>query len=216
MREEFSDKPEWYCVRAQTKREHMAADRLRELEGVEVFCPRLKFRKATRRGKIWWVEPLFPGYVLAKFDLLEMERAVRFCHGVSGLVRFGRRIPPIPEEFVESIRQEVRMRSNDENGGEEVFSVRPILQIGEEVELAHGPLQGMQAVVLEVLPATERVKVLLEFLGQPHPVDVDLFSLLMPRHPVQLAVESGAVASLLAEKPSHVTTSPPSRPPHAT
>ena len=53
--------PEWFCVRCQTKREHIAAGHLRELLGVEVFCPRLRYRKATRRGKIWWMEPMFPG-----------------------------------------------------------------------------------------------------------------------------------------------------------
>src|SRR5690606_1020565 len=74
--------PAWYCVRCQPKREHIAAERLRALEAVEVFCPRLRYRKATRRGKVWWVEPLFPGYVLARFALAEMERAVTFCQGV--------------------------------------------------------------------------------------------------------------------------------------
>ena len=83
------DIPSWFCVRTQTKREHIAAEHLKELEGIEVFCPRLRYRKATRRGKVWWIEPLFPGYLLAKFKLAEMERAVTFCQGVRGLVRFG-------------------------------------------------------------------------------------------------------------------------------
>ncbi len=173
--------PEWFCVRTQTKREHIAAGHLRELEGVEVFCPRLRYRKATRRGKIWWVEPLFPGYLLARFNLSEMERAVTFCQGVRGLVRFGSGIPPVPESFVESLRNEVRDRS-DEN--EETFSVSPVIQIGDEVEVAHGPLQGMRGTIVSVAPAAERVKILLEFLGQEHAVDVDLFSLLLPRRPL--------------------------------
>ncbi len=173
-------KPEWFCVRAQTKREHIAAGHLRELEGVEVFCPRLRYRKATRRGKIWWVEPLFPGYLLAKFNLAEMERAVTFCQGVRGLVRFGSEIPPVPDSFVELLRNEVRDRSDDDD---ELFSVSPVIQAGDEVEIAHGPLQGMQGTIVSVAPAAERVKVLLEFLGQTQAVDVDLFSLLLPRRP---------------------------------
>lgn len=171
---------EWFCVRAQTKREHIAAGHLRELEGVEVFCPRLRYRKATRRGKIWWVEPLFPGYLLAKFNMAEMERAITFCQGVRGLVRFGSEIPPVPEKFVEALRQEVRDRSE---GDEELFSVSPVIAIGDEVEIAHGPLQGMQGTIVSVAPAAERVKILLEFLGQTHAVDVDLFSILLPRRP---------------------------------
>src|SRR6218665_2709123 len=81
--------PAWYCARTQTKREHIAAEHLKALPGVEVFCPRIRYRKATRRGKIWWMEPLFPGYLLVKFKLSEMERAVTFSQGIRGLVRFG-------------------------------------------------------------------------------------------------------------------------------
>ena len=173
--------PEWFCVRTQTKREHIAANHLRELEGVEVFCPRLRYRKATRRGKIWWVEPLFPGYLLARFDMAEMERAVTFCQGVRGLVRFGSKIPPVPESFVQALRKEVHDRSDSDD--EEMFSVAPVIQAGDEVEIAHGPLQGMQGTIVSVAPAAERVKVLLEFLGQPQAVDVDLFSILLPRRP---------------------------------
>lgn len=172
--------PEWFCVRTQTKREHIAANHLREIEGVEVFCPRLRYRKATRRGKIWWVEPLFPGYLLAKFDLSEMERAVTFCQGVRGLVRFGSKIPAVPPAFVETLRQEVRGRAESDG---EMFSVSPVIEAGDEVEIAHGPLQGMRGTIVSVAPAAERVKILLEFLGQPHAVDVDLFSILLPRRP---------------------------------
>ena len=173
--------PEWFCVRTQTKREHIAAGHLREVEGVDVFCPRLRYRKATRRGKIWWVEPLFPGYLLAKFTLSEMERAVTFCQGVRGLVRFGSIIPAVPDAFVQSLRQEVRNHAEDDD---ELFSVSPVIEIGDEVEIAHGPLQGMRGTVVSIAPATERVKILLEFLGQPQVVNVDLFSLILPRRPV--------------------------------
>ena len=171
--------PQWFCVRTQTKREHIAAGHLRELEGIEVFCPRLRYRKATRRGKVWWVEPLFPGYVLAKFDMASMERTVTFCQGIRGLVRFGSEIPAVPDEFVESLRQEILSRSEDD----ELFSVAPVIEAGDEVEIAHGPLQGMRGTIVSVAPAAERVKVLLEFLGRPHAVDVDLFSILLPRRP---------------------------------
>lgn len=176
-----TSKPEWFCVRTQTKREHIAAGHLRELEGIEVFCPRLRYRKATRRGKIWWMEPLFPGYLLAKFDMAQMERAVTFCQGVRGLVRFGSEIPAVPASFVETLRNEVRSRSE---GDEEMFSVSPVIEAGDEVEIAHGPLQGMRGTIVSVAPAAERVKILLEFLGQPQAVDVDLFSILLPRRPI--------------------------------
>lgn len=170
----------WFCVRAQPKREHIAAGHLQELEGVEVFCPRLRYRKATRRGKIWWVEPLFPGYLLAKFNLGQMERAVTFCQGVSGLIRFGGKIPSVPESFVRSIQAEMRDREESEG---DVLTITPVVEIGDEVEIANGPLQGMKGSIVSVAPAGERVKVLLEFLGAEQAVDLDLFSILMPRRP---------------------------------
>jgi len=172
------DEAAWYCVKTQTKREHFAAQHLRELPGVEVFCPRLRYRKATRRGKIWWLEALFPGYVLAKFARSDSERAVTYSQGVRGLVRFGGEIPPVPESFVNALRDEWA----EEN--DETVTLAPSVQPGEEVEVAIGPLRGMRGTVVAVLPAAERVKILLEFLGQQHPVDVDLFSILLPRRPM--------------------------------
>ncbi len=182
MTETLPKGPEWFCVRCQTKREHIAAGHLREIEGIEVFCPRLRYRKATRRGKIWWVEPMFPGYVLAKFDMAEMERAVMFCQGVRGLVRFGSEIPAVPDSFVEAMKREIRNRKGAEEP--ELVTLSPTIEIGDEVEVAHGPFQGMQGTVVAVPSATERVKILLEFLGTPQAVDMDLFSILLPRRPM--------------------------------
>lgn len=181
MNAEEPNKPRWYCVRTQTKREHIAAGHLRQLEGIEVFCPRIKYRKATRRGKIWWLEPLFPGYLLAKFDIMEMERAVTFCQGVRGLVRFGSETPDVPEDFVVSLIQQVKKQSAD---SEELITVAPSLNIGDEIEVANGPFQGMKGTIRSVAPAKERVKVLLEFLGQVQPVDLDLFAILLPSKPI--------------------------------
>jgi transcriptional antiterminator RfaH len=181
MNADVQSEAAWYCVRTQTKREHIAAGHLRELEGVEVFCPRLRYRKATRRGKIWWVEPLFPGYLLAKFPLNELERAVAFCQGVRGLVRFGDHVPPVPEGFIVSLRDEIARR---ENSDAEMLTLSPAIEVGEEVEVAVGPFQGMRGAVVAVAPAAERVKVLLEFLGQPQAIDLDLFSILLPRRPL--------------------------------
>jgi transcription antitermination factor NusG len=96
-------------------------------------------------------------------------------------VRFGAIIPAVPDSFVESLRQDVRNRSEDD---EELFSVSPVIEIGDEVEIAHGPLQGMRGTIVSVAPAAERVKILLEFLGQPQAVNVDLFSILQPRRPI--------------------------------
>ncbi len=171
----------WYCVRTPTKREHFAAAHLRALEEVEVLCPRLRYRKATRRGKVWWVEALFPGYLLARFDLVHNGRAVRYAQGVSGLVHFRDQVPEVPERFIAELRRVLQERADDE---EEMVTVQPVIEAGDEVEIAHGPLRGLRGPVTQVRPAAERVRVLLEFLGGEREVDFDLFSILLPGRPM--------------------------------
>lgn len=169
---------QWYVVRTQTKREKIAAGHLRALDDVEVFCPIIRYRKATRRGKVWWEEALFPGYLLARFDIDQKQNAVAYCQGVRGFVKFGHQIPAVPLWFIEDLQHSWHEQATDET-----LIVKPQIAIGDEVELAHGPLQGLKGAILEVLPGTERVKVLLDFLGQPQAISVDIFSLLIPRRP---------------------------------
>jgi transcriptional antiterminator RfaH len=175
----MEEQPQWYVVRTQTKRERLAAEHLREIDGIDVFCPMLRYRKATRRGKVWWEEALFPSYVLARFCFIDMQRVVGYCQGVRGFVKFGSLVPPVPAGVVEEMR-----KTWQEEAVHDVLTLKPRLEKGDEVELAHGPLQGVKGSIVEVLPGAERVKVLLDFLGQPQTVDVDLFSLLLPRRPM--------------------------------
>ena len=170
----------WYCLRTQIKREHLAAASLRETAEIEVLCPRLRYKKVTRRGKVWWVEPLFPGYILAKFDLETQERLVGHANGVSSILKFGANYPFVPESFMDSLKAELKLQAAEN----EIISVSPSIAEGDEVEIAEGPLQGMSGQVMEVLPAQDRVRIFIEFLGTAQPVEVDLFSLLLPRKPM--------------------------------
>jgi len=171
----------WYCVRSQLKREQIAAEHLRRIEGVEVFCPRLRYRKSTARGRIWWVEPLFPGYVMARFDLETMKREVNHCTGVSGLVHFGATVPSIPDAVVAELQHQVA------NQGEgETLTSTPLIEIGDEVRVGEGPLRGMSGHIVDVMPAKQRVSVLLEFLGESRALELDFLSLVLPRRPLPI------------------------------
>ena len=171
----MSDDRAWYVLRTQLKRERLAAMNLRRLEGVEVFLPRLKYQKTTRRGRVWWIEPLFPGYLLAKFSLPEMGRVVTYSAGVSRMISFGDKVPEVPEEFVENLKTEV---AKVESGDDEIV-VNWKVDVGDDVEIAEGPFKGMEGQVVEVRPGTERVSLLLEFLGEQQAVEVSLFSLIL-------------------------------------
>jgi len=179
MNDRWNDEEaQWFVLRSQTKREHIAAKILTDLEGVEVFCPRIRYKKATRRGKIWWIEPLFPGYLLAKFHFPTHSRQVTASHGISTIVNFGTETPYLAEEIVEGIRTMVHSEAE-----EEIIEFSPKIEEGDEVEVADGAFKGVSGTVIEPIPSQDRVKILIELLSQPQIIEVDLYSLLLPRRP---------------------------------
>jgi transcriptional antiterminator RfaH len=158
------DNPVWFCLRAEPKREHLAATGLRRRFAIECLSPRLRFRKLTQRGPIWFVEAMFPGYLFAKFVYSTQHRAVESSHGVRGILRFGERLATLPEDTVIALQSKT--------GAEEVVTVDSSPKIGQPVQLVEGPFQGLEVVVTQLLPAKERIRVLLEFLGRSLEMEV--------------------------------------------
>ncbi len=167
----------WYCLRSQPKHEHIATAHLRLLEGVTVFCPRIKFKRATRQGLVWVTEAMFPGYLFARFELAEMHLRVRYAHGVSSIVRFADRYPTIEEGALAQLRGDI--------GAAEVKELSYDLSEGDQVQIVGGAFVGLEAVVTHVLSAKERVKVLMDFLGRKMEAEVQCSSVLRQEaHPL--------------------------------
>ncbi len=151
--------PLWFCLKAQPKREHLVAAGLRKQLGIPCFSPRLRFRRATRRGAIWFVEAMFPGYIFAEFVYTDRHRAVEYSAGVQYIVRFGEQVATIPAEAIATLGEKA--------GEDEIVTIDSEVEVGQAVQIVEGPLHGFDALVTQVLPAKERVRVLLEFLGRP-------------------------------------------------
>jgi transcriptional antiterminator RfaH len=66
----------------------------------------LRFRKATRRGAVWFVEPMFPGYLFAEFTYSLVHRAVEHASGVHGIVHFGDYLATIKPAVVAALQGE--------------------------------------------------------------------------------------------------------------
>jgi transcriptional antiterminator RfaH len=113
---------------------------------------------------------MFPGYLFARFELSEMHRQVSYAHGVSGIVRFGDRYPTIDEGALVQLR--------DHAGDTEVKELDYGLSQGDDVKIAGGAFAGLEAVVTQVLPAKQRVKVLMDFLGRKMEAEVEDSSVL--------------------------------------
>jgi transcriptional antiterminator RfaH len=165
-----SAKLAWYCLRSKPKHEHIAAAHLRMLEGVTVFCPRIRFKRPTRQGLVWITEATFPGYLFARFELAEMHLRVRYAHGVSGIVRFADLYPTIEEGALAQLRGDI--------GAAEVKELSYNLSEGDQVQIVGGAFVGLEAVVTQVLSAKERVKVLMDFLGRKMEAEVQCSSVL--------------------------------------
>ncbi|NBQ56173.1 MAG: hypothetical protein EBU36_05965 [Verrucomicrobia bacterium] len=130
----------WFCLRVAPKQEHLAIAHLRKIFKIEVFCPRLRFQKATRTGRRWYVEALFPSYLFGRFDYLTQHRGVQY----------------------------------------------PEVKMGEEVQVVEGAFAGLKAVVTRIMPARQRVAVLLEFLGRLSETEVPVATVLpTARHPLE-------------------------------
>ena len=155
----------WYCARTKPKHEHIAAANLRKNLGIEVFNPRLRLDKATRRGVVRVVEPLFPCYIFIRCELETRESEIRYTNGVSSLVHFGTRIPSVPDAIIKELQEYF--------DGPEPMAVEDQVVPGAEVVMAGGAFAGMRALVLRVLPARQRVQILLEIMGRTTTVEID-------------------------------------------
>ena len=176
----------WYCARTKPKHEHIAAANVGRNLGLEVFDPRLRMERATRRGVVRTVEPLFPCYVFVRCPA-EALNDIRYVTGISSLVHFGQRVPTVPDPVIEQLKACFE--------AEEPLAVEDRLFPGAEVFVAEGAFRGFQAIVLRTLPAKRRVQILLDILGGPTLVEVDRHTLTLENRTVADLVPSLAALS---------------------
>jgi transcriptional antiterminator RfaH len=175
LADQLPEEPKWFCLRSQIKHEHIATATLRKIGEVEVFCPRIRYQKATRQGPVWWTEAMFPNYLFARFNPVEYLTTVRSAFGVSKILSFGGRYTVIPDRMVNELR--------DYLGKDDIRVIATELKNGDQVQLARGSLVGLQAVITQVMPGKDRVKILLDFLGRMTEFEVsldDLVPVLVP------------------------------------
>jgi transcriptional antiterminator RfaH len=161
----------WFCLRTHPKQERTAAAQLRQQADLEVFLPRIRFQRLTRCGPAWVTEALFQNYLFARFDLLVALRRVQAARGVRGVVHFGNRWPTVPDAAIQELQAAME--------GQELRVVEDTLRPGDRVQVAEGVMHGLHAVVSRVMPARQRVAVLLDFLGRQTPVELDRSQLIV-------------------------------------
>ena len=155
----------WFCLRTQSKHEHIAAAHLSQEPEVEVYLPRIRFKRSTRQGPAWFTEALFPNYLFARFDWKTRFDTVRHTFGVSSVVHFGAYWPTLSEQVISDLQEAIP--------GDEPRLMDESLAAGDEIEITGGAFDGLTAIVTRFYPARQRVAVLLEFLGRKTLVELD-------------------------------------------
>jgi transcriptional antiterminator RfaH len=164
----------WYSARTKPKHEHIAAANLRKNLGLDVFSPRLRLEKLTRRGLVSVTEPLFPCYIFVRCTLEDQLNDIQHTVGVNRLVNFGGKIPEVADGIITELR--------DCFENEDIIQIETNLMPGDEVTMAGGAFAGMSAYVLKSLPAKKRVQILLEILGRHTTVEVERNAVILKKN----------------------------------
>ncbi|MDR2845257.1 MAG: hypothetical protein LBV28_04085 [Puniceicoccales bacterium] len=155
----------WFCIRAQPRRESLAATYLPTLRGVSVFYPRVSYTRRTRRGLRQSTVALFPGYLFASFEP-EISKQVTYTQGVARIIRRGAELAEVPSAVMTelfALAPNSLLRIGD-----------PEFRIGQQIRIIGGVFVGTEAKVVRLAPARQRVAVLMEFLGQQQEVEISL------------------------------------------
>jgi transcriptional antiterminator RfaH len=169
----------WFCAKTQSKREHIAAAALRQNPEVEVFLPRIRFKKNTSRGPAWFTEALFPNYLFARFDFDISLRYVHHARGVRGVVHFNDQWPSVPDCVIDGLRGLVEQ--------DDLFIIPDRFESGDSVEIAGGAFHGLYAVVTRALPGRTRIAILLDFLGRQTTAEIPPERLIRREDPRRVA-----------------------------
>ncbi len=147
----------WYVLYTKPNAEYRVARHLEE-RGIEVFFPTLRTQR-PRRG--YSTVPLFPSYVFFRADMSGLDMSLlRWTPGLRYIVKFDNKPAAVPSGVIEYLRRKVE--EINAAGGLPTHNFKP----GDRVIIRSGPMAGLEAIFLGPMKPTERVNVLLEFLGR--------------------------------------------------
>jgi transcription antitermination factor NusG len=133
-----ADRPQWFAVWTAPRHERRVAERMED-RGLNVFLP---FSKQTRlwkkRAPVELEIPLFAGYVFVRARYAEKGRVIT-TPGVKSLVGNGKDSIAIPDCEMEALRKGLHLYDPQPH---------PMLTVGDRVLIKHGPLAGLEGVLV--------------------------------------------------------------------
>lgn len=153
----------WYALYTKPRYEKKV-DFLLRGKNVESYLPLRKMLKQWSDRKKWVEEPLFRSYVFIHVNPKDQHRAL-YTDGVLKLVSFGNGPTRIREEEIDAVK---RILSEDIP-----VEVCCPVSIGDMVEIARGPLMGIQG-RLEEIRGSKRLVIAIDSIKQALRFSVDL------------------------------------------
>jgi transcriptional antiterminator RfaH len=155
---------QWYTLHTKPSAEYQVATAMQR-RGVQTYLPELESPHSRQERK---TKPFFPCYLFARIDFeVTGLSQLQWTPGLRRIVAFGGRPVPLSDEVIDLVRH--RLDGVGATGG------RPVghdFHQGDEVRITDGPLQGMLAIFEGPSTPSERVHVLLTFLGHLNRVHV--------------------------------------------
>ncbi len=129
----------------------------------EAFAPRVFKREQLHHSVQETDTPLFPGYVFAKFDS-RFRLPLLMTPGVRGVVSYGRIPAPLSTTEIDAIKSVLECRLP--------LEPCPYLTEGDRVRIVHGPLKGLEGVLIQ-MRSSYRVVLSVSLIRQSVRVEVD-------------------------------------------
>ena len=165
----------WYALKAISGKESKVKEYI-ELDmknhGFEKYVPQVlipvRHEEKVVRGKRTVKEvSLLPGYVLVEATLVgEIPHMLRNTPGVLGFLGGTDKPTPLRQSEIN------RMLGADEDAEEVPTTLQIEFNIGEAVKVADGPFSGFNAVVEEVYPDKQKLKVAVKIFGRVTPLEL--------------------------------------------
>ena len=111
------------------------------------------------------IEPMFPGYIFARFDPIDDFHLVKYTRGVKTIVHFGEKIVPIHEDLIDFIRSRLE-------NGIATIQKKPISK-GERIVVKDGPFKGLTGIFEREMDGKERVAILLDAVQFAATMEID-------------------------------------------
>jgi transcriptional antiterminator NusG len=133
----------------------------------EVLVPTEQVTEVREGKKKTTTRKIYPGYMFVQMEIDQATtHIVRSTPKVTGFIGNSRNPPPIPEDEVRRITNQL-----------EEEEVRPTVVVnferGEEVRVIDGPFASMMGRVEEVNPARAKLRVMVSIFGRPTSVELD-------------------------------------------